>query len=40
MLVLEYALNECNEDEGVDAGVVLGSTMPIPDADDALPRRG
>ena len=40
MLVLECALNECNEDEGVDPGVVLGSTMPIPDADDALPRRG
>ena len=42
MLVLEWALKECREDEGVDVDVdvVLGSTIPSPDPDDALPNRG
>lgn len=40
MLVLELTLNECIEDEDVDIGVDLGSTTPIPDPDEALPRRG
>ena len=40
MLVLEWALKEFKEAEGVNIGVVLGSSMPSPNPDDALPNRG